>query len=296
MRRALPFFLFAIASAAALSFAGISWTPVRVLLWTTTILGAALGIHELLGKPVPFLRWSFIRVGLGMKKLLSEWQVGDGREEGVARHVVSTTTKGDLDGVIKAVDEFAYQQKFLMNVGDKKGALLDDVIRRTQPGRVLELGAYVGYSALRIARLLPPGGHVYSVEWSEANAQIARRIVAHAGAEDRVTILHGSLGDDEKTMTALREQHGFGERPLDVVFIDHDKNVYVPDFERILAAGWLRPGSVVMADNILFPGAPEYRAFIEAGEGKRWSTRVHETHVEYQSVLPDIVLESTILG
>ena len=60
------------------------------------------------------------------------------------------------------------------------------------------------------------------------------------------------------------------------MFIDHDKDAYLPDLERILDRGWLHPGSVVVADNIRFPGAPEYRAFMQAEEGRagaRSSTR-----------------------
>jgi len=87
-----------------------------------------------------------------------------------------------------------------------------------------------------------------------------------------------------------------GPGQLDVVFIDHAKEEYLPDLERILAAGWLHPGSVVMADNVRFPGAPEYQAYMTAQEGKRWSTRAHQTHAEYQTFIKDVVLESTLIG
>jgi predicted O-methyltransferase YrrM len=43
------------------------------------------------------------------------------------------------------------------------------------------------------------------------------------------------------------------------VFPDHDKNAYLSDLELIIDAGWLHPGSVIVADNILVPGAPAYR-------------------------------------
>jgi len=71
---------------------------------------------------------------------------------------------------------------------------------------------------------------------------------------------------------------------------------YLPDLERTLAAGWLHPGSVVMADNVRFPGAPEYQAYMAAQEGKRWSTRAHQTHAEYQTFIKDVVLESTLIS
>jgi catechol O-methyltransferase len=64
----------------------------------------------------------------------------------------------------------------------------------------------------------------------------------------------------------------------------------------ILDEGWLHQGSVVVADNILVPGAPAYRAYMRDNEGTLWHTTEHWTHVEYQSVIKDLVLESDYLG
>ena len=52
----------------------------------------------------------------------------------------------------------------------------------------------------------------------------------------------------------------------------------------------------MVADNVKFPGAPEYRGYLQAEEGGTWSTIEHDTHVEYQSLLKDLVLESEYLG
>lgn len=79
-----------------------------------------------------------------MKRLLRDWQVGDGREEALARHVLATAKPGDVADAIRAIDDHAYNTAFLMNVGDEKGAILDEVIKRTQPKRILELGTYCG--------------------------------------------------------------------------------------------------------------------------------------------------------
>ena len=86
------------------------------------------------------------------------------------------------------------------------------------------------------------------------------------------------------------------EGSVDLVFIDHDKDAYLPDLRRILEQRWLRPGATVVADNVKFPGAPEYRAYMTENEGKLWRTVERETHVEYQSVIKDLVLVSKYLG
>jgi catechol O-methyltransferase len=82
-----------------------------------------------------------------------------------------------------------------------------------------------------------------------------RRGGAHRPA-DRVKFIVGSLGDGGKTLAHLGDVCAFAAGCLDAVFIDHDKDAYLPDLQRILDAGWLHPGSVVVADNVGFSGAP----------------------------------------
>ena len=253
-------------------------------------------LSEIGGKRLPFLRWSAIRVALGMKHLTTHWQVGDGREEALAAHVTGHARKGDADDVIRVIDDFCYHRSVMMNVGDEKGEILDLAVRRVQPRRLLELGTYCGYSALRMTRVMAADARLYSIEFSQANADIARHIWDHAGIADRVTVVVGSLGDGGATMDRLEAEHGFTAGTLDFVFVDHDKAAYLPDLERILDRGWLHPGSVVVADNVKIPGAPAYRAYMTTHEGQTWRTVEHPTHLEYQSLIKDLVLESEYLG
>lgn len=246
-------------------------------------------------KKIPFLRWSFWRLVFGMKRLTTQWQVGDGREARLADYVVAKARRGDARDAVRVIDEFAYSESFLINVGDEKGRILDDAISRAQPARILELGTYCGYSALRMAAAAP-GAKIISVEFNADNAAIARRILDHAGVGARVTVVIGTLGDGGGTVETLRMGHGFGPGSVDVVFVDQAKEAYLSDLQLILQQGWLRAGALVVADNILFPGAPDYRAYMKENEGKRWRTVEHETHVEYQSVLKDLVLVSEFLG
>lgn len=262
-------------------------------------MGEGTGIKrwsELGGRRLPFLRWSFLRMGLSMRKLTTEWQVGDGREEALAQYVLANARAGDIDDVIQTIDRFCYQQSFMMNVGDEKGEILDAAVRRANPKLVLELGTYCGYSALRIGRTMGEEARLVSVEFNPANADIARRIWDHAGAGERLTVVTGILGDGGATMERLESEHGFTAGSVDLVFLDHDKEAYLADLERIVARGWLHPGSVVVADNIKLPGAPKYRAHMREAEGKQWRSVEHSTHAEYQTLLKDIVLESDYIG
>ena len=266
------------------------------ILWILFGISFAVILNTLLGKPIPFLRWSFLRLMFGIKTLEKNWQVGDGREQKVADTVLKKARKGDAADVTRVIDNFGYNDALLINVGDRKGGILDAALARAQPRKVLELGTYVGYSAIRMAQKLPPDAHLYSVEFSAANASIARRIIDHAGLSDRITVVVGTLGDGGKTADALEREHAFTKGSLDFVFIDHAKDAYLPDLNLILDRAWLHKGSVVVADNIKFPGAPDYHTYMKDQEGKHWKSSEHKSFVEYQSMIPDLVLESEYLG
>jgi len=243
----------------------------------------------------PFLRWSFWRLAIGARNITKTGQIGDGREAAAADFVITNARKGDIDDVIAKVDQFAYEKSFLINVGDEKGELLDAAVRRANPGVALELGTYCGYGSLRIARAAP-SAKVFSVELSQANAEVAQRIWAHAGVDDRVTCVVGTIGDGGLTLDALADQHGFTAGKLDLLFIDHDKAAYLADLQSIIDRGWLHRGSIVVADNILIPGSPKYRQFMTQQQGTLFDTVEHKTHGEYQTLMPDLVLESEYLG
>jgi catechol O-methyltransferase len=248
-----------------------------------------------LKQKVPFLRWSVWRFAWGMPGFFKTGQIGDGREQACASFVEANARRGDIDDVLATIDKFAYEKSMLMNVGDEKGALLDAAVVRADPKLALELGTYCGYGSLRLARTAT-SAKVYSVEFSAANAEVARRIWAHAGVDDRVTCVVGTIGDGGKTLDALANEHGFAAGKLDLMFIDHDKRAYLPDLQSVLDRGWLHQGSIVVADNVKFPGAPEYRKYMTQQQGQLWNTVEHKTHVEYQTMIGDLVLESEYLG
>ncbi|OBJ72593.1 class I SAM-dependent methyltransferase [Mycobacterium sp. 1274756.6] len=248
-----------------------------------------------LKRRLPFLRWSVLRMLPGTRNIGTTGQIGDGREAAAVDYVLAHARAGDLDHVLSTIDRFAYDKSMLMNIGDEKGRLLDAAVRRADPKLALELGTYVGYGALRIARAAP-AARVVSVELAEANAANARRIWAHAGVADRVTCVVGTIGDGGRTLDVLAERHGFTAGSLDFLFLDHVKDAYRPDLQHILERGWLHRGSIVVADNVLVPGAPQYRAYMREQQDVLFDTVEHKTHAEYQTLIPDLVLESEFLG
>jgi catechol O-methyltransferase len=248
-----------------------------------------------LKRRIPLLRWSVWRMFLGAHNITTTGQIGDGREDAAVDYVLRHARAGDIDDVLGTIDKFAYEKSVLINVGDEKGLLLDGAVKRADPALALELGTYVGYGALRIARAAPHA-KVFSIELAEANAANARRIWAHAGVDDRVTCVVGTIGDGGRTLDALVDEHGFASGTLDFVFLDHDKDAYLDDLQSILERGWLHPGSIVVADNVKLPGAPKYREYMRQQQGTLFNTVEHKAHAEYQSLATDLVLESDYLG
>ncbi|ORB28640.1 O-methyltransferase [Mycolicibacterium parafortuitum] len=176
--------------------------------------------------------------------------------------------------------------------GDGRETACADFVEATAPrGDVAAALAAIDTFATREAMLVK----VLSVEFSAANAEVARRIWAHAGVAGRVTCVVGTIGDGGHTLDTLAGEHDVTAGGVDLLFIDHDKSAYLPDLLAIEERGWLHRGSIVVADNVRIPGAPGYRRYMREQQGVRWDTVEHKTHVEYQSLLPDLVLESEYL-
>ena len=114
-----------------------------------------MSLTRTLRQKFPFLRYSLLRMAFGGLSVKRTGQMGDGREEAMIEYVVANAPLGDVDAAIDAIDNFAYDKSILMNVGDEKGQLLDAAVKRANPKLAMELGAYCGYSGLRIARAAP---------------------------------------------------------------------------------------------------------------------------------------------
>ena len=123
------------------------------------------------------------------------------------------------------------------------GRLLQVLLRAIGARRVLEVGTLGGYSAIWMARALPPDGRLVTVEADAGHAAFARRYLARAGVADRVEVREGRALD---VLPALD-----GER-FDAVFLDADKEPLPTYFDWALRL--LRPGGLVIADNALWGG------------------------------------------
>jgi predicted O-methyltransferase YrrM len=127
----------------------------------------------------------------------------------------------------------------LINISPEQGKLMQLLMRANNTQRAIEVGSLFGYSAIWIARALPAGGKLYTLELNPKHARVTRENVARAGLSDKVEVIEG---DARKTLPALA-QHA----PFDFAFVDAEKEQYVDYYEQVMTM--LRPGAVLVADN-----------------------------------------------
>lgn len=171
--------------------------------------------------------------------------------------------KGNPKKIIQAIDHFGCNEQLLITIGRDKGRVMADLIREHKPRTMVELGGYVGYSAIFFAdelRSACPGQrvHYWSLELHSEFAEIARELIEIAGLSDIVTVVVGFSSD------SLRQLKKDGQLDqIDVLYLDHNEGeLYVKDTSLGEELALFRPGSHIVADNCLIPGAPAYRAYV----------------------------------
>jgi caffeoyl-CoA O-methyltransferase len=145
-----------------------------------------------------------------------------------------------LAGVERSIAQAGMPQ---ISVSAVEGKLLNLLASLVGARRILEMGTLGGYSTIWLARALPSGGRLTTIEVDPTFAEVARKNLAKAGVADRVTIRVGRALDVLPAIQA--EKLG----PFDLIFIDADKPPYLEYFNWALELS--RPGTLIIADNVI---------------------------------------------
>jgi branched-chain amino acid aminotransferase len=182
-----------------------------------------------------------------------------GHERQLLEFVVQHAKPGDPDSVIAAMDVFwskAFQQvgtdKWNVrgtSIESKVQQKVQEKLSSKEPVRCLEMGTYCGYSALRIAKNLPEGSTLLSVERDELFAAIATKIIEFAGLDSKVKIWMGTVHSELEHITANLQK-----QPADFVLVDHSKERYVPDLRLLERYGVVTKETTVVGDVEVYPG------------------------------------------
>lgn len=161
-------------------------------------------------------------------------------------HRYSVDHSSFRDGVVPEIEQAGEDMGdlALMQIAGDQAAFTTIVVRAIGARRALEVGTFLGYGAIAIARGLPDDGELISLELDQEYAERAREHLRRARLEDKVEIRVGPALESLRAMN--------GTEQFDFAFIDADKTEYIDDFEEVLAR--LRPNGVIIIDNTLREG------------------------------------------
>jgi predicted O-methyltransferase YrrM len=153
---------------------------------------------------------------------------------------------------------------YLPIVGPERGRILADMVRRHRPKRILEVGTFIGYSAILMARELEEGSTITSIEIDPEEAEEAKANIRAAGLDERVKVF---VGDALDVIPKI-------EGRFDMVFLDAEKSKYLNYLK--LVEDRLPRGSVIVADNArsLAHSMRDYLEYVR-NSGKYDSTLMH---------------------
>jgi caffeoyl-CoA O-methyltransferase len=152
-----------------------------------------------------------------------------------------SSAAGPLLQEISAYTE-AHHPEAQMLSGPLQGKFLEMISNLLRPRRILEIGTFMGYSAICLAAGLPEDGRLHTIELREADADLAEANFRRANCHDRI-LLH--RGNALAIIPVLQEV-------WDLVFIDADKVGYIEYYKLVLPR--VRSGGLIIADNVLFHG------------------------------------------
>ena len=204
--------------------------------------------------------------------------------EEVLSFILKNAEYGNPQSVLDTIDDFAMngaldKKRFLMNVGPEKGLILKELINKHEPKRVLELGAFIGYSAVLIAMTIKTDGSLVSIDPDPNSIITASKVIAHAQLTNKVTFIK------EKAQDAIDDL----DTPFDFIFIDHAKKRYLPDLLLLEKARLVKKDTIVFADNVgLFKNEmTEY--FRHVRDSGLYTSKNIEASLEYRNDIFDAV-------
>ncbi|PFH62191.1 hypothetical protein XA68_14732 [Ophiocordyceps unilateralis] len=189
----------------------------------------------------------------------------DGREIRLLHYLYSRPDLAQIRGspakVLAAIDHYGRTVEYLMNVGEHKGQIVTRLIVETKPQVMVELGGYVGYSAILFGHALQKaGGRQYlSLERNAEFGAVASSLIDLAGLGSVVKVVYGACQE------SLRRLHSEGTlKRLDMLFLDHYKPAYLPDLKLCEQLALIQPGTLLVADNVVKPGNPPYLEYVRS--------------------------------
>ena len=143
--------------------------------------------------------------------------------------------------------ETSKRSNAMMEIGPEQGAFMQLLARAVDARRYLEIGVFTGYSALAMALALPEDGRIVACDVNEEYTTVARRYWERAGVAKKIDLHIAPAVETLDRMIAEKSE------PFDMAFIDADKENVDRYYEAALRL--VRPGGLILVDNVLWGGA-----------------------------------------
>ena len=195
-------------------------------------------------------------------------------------YVFSNAEKNNPTSILQTIDNFVLESgQFLMNVGPEKGEILRDHLLKSKPNNVIELGTFIGYSAVLISSTIGEKSKLTSIDSDSHSIEIAKELINFAGLDDKVNLMHGSA---EEIIPELNFN-------ADFVFIDHAKKKYLSDLKLLETQEIILKNCTVFADNVGIFKDEMAEYFDHVRNSGKYQSQNFSSKLEYRNNIYDAV-------
>tara|TARA_B100000902_G_scaffold331896_1_gene329573 strand:- start:9269 stop:9898 length:630 start_codon:yes stop_codon:yes gene_type:complete len=195
-------------------------------------------------------------------------------------YVFSNAEKNNPKSILQTIDNFVLESgQFLMNVGPEKGEILRGHLLKSKPNNVIELGTFIGYSAVLISSTIGEKSKLTSIDSDSHSIEIAKELINFAGLDDKVNLMHGSA---EEIIPELNFN-------ADFVFIDHAKKKYLSDLKILETEEIILKNCTVFADNVGIFKDEMAEYFDHVRNSGKYQSQNFSSKLEYRNNIYDAV-------
>ena len=195
-------------------------------------------------------------------------------------YVFSNAEKNNPKSILQTIDNFVLESgQFLMNVGPEKGEILRDHLVKSEPNNVIELGTFIGYSAVLISSTIGEKSKLTSIDSDSHSIEIAKELINFAGLDDKVNFMHGNA---EEIIPELNFN-------ADFVFIDHAKKKYLSDLKLLEREEIIIKNCTVFADNVGIFKDEMVEYFDHVRNSGKYQSQNFSSKLEYRNNIYDAV-------
>ena len=195
-------------------------------------------------------------------------------------YVFSNAEKNNPKSILQTIDNFVLESgQFLMNVGPEKGEILRDQLLKSKPNNVIELGTFIGYSAVLISSTIGEKSKLTSIDSDSHSIEIAKELINFAGLDNKVNFMHGNA---EEIIPELNFN-------ADFVFIDHAKKKYLSDLKLLETEEIILKNCTVFADNVGIFKDEMGEYFDHVRNSGKYQSQNFSSKLEYRNNIYDAV-------